>query len=141
MAKISNQEAYPEDKNISLEDYLIGTDSQDRNRTKTYPLKSVVQVVQDEIETNLEVPKRTSDLINDGNGSGSPFATINDVRGKVYQFSNLREVTIIHGQGRIVSADVIIGTQEVLAAKEHSVDLNSITIKFSKQETGFVLIK
>ncbi|MCP1996669.1 hypothetical protein [Flavobacterium sp. HSC-61S13] len=142
MAKISNQEAYPEDKQVALEDYLIGTDSQDRKRTKTYPLSSVVEVIQDAIEENLEMPKNTSDLVNDGNGTeAGPFATIEDARGKTYQFSNLKEVIVVHGKGVIVDVVVVVGVQQVFTSVEHSPDLNNVTVRFSKQETGFILIK
>lgn len=143
MAKISNKEVYPEDYNITLEDYLIGTDSANKKvlQTKTYSVKGLVEVVKKEVDAGLEIPKRTSDLINDGANGIDKFATVKDIQGKTYQFSAMEIVPITHGFGRYVDVTVIIGTEKVLADVHYEDDLNTIIVKFKKPQTGIVLIK
>ncbi|WP_413512214.1 hypothetical protein [Myroides odoratus] len=143
MAKISNKEVYPEDHNVTLEDYLIGTDSADKNvlQTKTFSVKSLSEVIKQEVEVDFEIPKSTSDLINDGENGVDKFATVKDVGGKTYQFSNLSEVVIPHNLGRYVDPTVIIGTEKVLADIHYEEDLNTIIVKFGRPQTGIVLIR
>lgn len=40
MAKISNKTIYPQDENVTMEDYLIGTNANNFNRTQTYSVQS-----------------------------------------------------------------------------------------------------
>ncbi len=141
MAKISNKEVYPEDHNVTIEDYLIGTDSANKKvlQTKTYPVKGLVEIISQEV--GKDIPRRTSELINDGENGVDKFATKKDIVGKTYQFSNLSEVVIPHNLGRYVEITVIIGTEEVLTDKHYEEDLNTIIVKFGKPQTGIVLIK
>ena len=139
MAKISNQQVYPEDKRVSIDDYLIGTDKEDRLRTKTYPMKSVVELVSEEIKDNI--PRKTSELINDGEDGINPFVSQKDLNGKVYQFSNLSEIHIIHGLKRYVYPEVIINSERVITDVEYMDDLDSILIRLGKPETGIVILK
>ncbi|WP_060873850.1 hypothetical protein [Myroides odoratus] len=143
MAKISNKEVYPEDYNVTLEDYLIGTDSANKKvlQTKTFSVKSLTEVIKKEVEIDFEVPKKTSDLINDGENGVDKFATAKDIAGKTYQFSNLSEVVIPHNLGRYVEPTVIIGTEKILTTIHYEEDLNIIIVKFGKPQTGIVLIK
>jgi hypothetical protein len=141
MAKINNQEVYPEDHNVSLEDYLIGTDSSNKKvlQTKTYPVKSLIELAKKEL--SLNIPKRTSDLVNDGENGVDKFVTKRDVDGKAYQFSNMDEVKITHGLSKYVSVTVIIGTEKALADVKYEDDLNTIIVSFKKPQTGIVLVK
>ena len=45
MAKIKNKDRYPEDVVITDNDYLIGTDADESNRTKNFPIKSIAQYI------------------------------------------------------------------------------------------------
>lgn len=40
MAKISNKTIYPQDDNVTMDDYLIGTNANNYNRTQTYSVQS-----------------------------------------------------------------------------------------------------
>lgn len=139
MAKISNKIVYPEDRKVTVKDYLIGTDSEDRLRTKTYPLQSVVELISDEITDSM--PKRTSDLINDGEDGINRFISEKDLKGRTYQFSNIDIIHITHNLNRYVDVTVIIGTEKVLADVDYIEDLKSIIIRLSKPETGIILLK
>lgn len=141
MAKISNKEVYPEDYNVSIEDYLIGTDSANKKvlQTKTYPVKSLIELAKKELD--ISIPKRTSDLVNDGENGVDKFVTKKDVIGKTYQFSNMDMVPITHGLGRYVDVTVVIGTELALADVKYETDLNTIIVKFSKPQTGVVYLK
>lgn len=48
MARIQNQSIYPVDNNISLLDFLIGSDYNDSRKTKTYPLGNVLSLFNSE---------------------------------------------------------------------------------------------
>lgn len=142
MAKISNKDVYPEDYNVTIEDYLIGTDAANKKvlQTKTFSVKSLSEVIKQEVEIDFEIPRKTSDLINDGENGVDKFATMKDVSGKVYQFSEMSTVPITHNYNRYVKVEVIIGTERALADIHYEDDLNTIIVSFKKPQTGIVLI-
>lgn len=141
MAKISNKEVYVEDHNVTIDDYLIGTDSANPKKlqTKTFPVKGLVEIVSQEI--GVKIPYLTSQLINDGEDGENKFITKKDTEARVFQFSNLKDVHIVHDEGRYVNVTVIIGTQKVLADIDYMEDLNSIIVSHGRPETGVILIE
>lgn len=87
------------------------------------------------------IPKKTSDLINDGENGVDKFITASQVETKVFPFNNTDLVVCNHGYGRYVDAEVIIGVQKVLADIEYMTDLNTIVVKMTSLETGIVIVK
>lgn len=157
MARVSNTDKYPKDEEIKKEDYVIGTESK-TGKTRNFTIGEIIDQSTQEIgeyvkrivfkgeklpnvggEVNL--PNRTSQFINDGEDGVDKFATKKDVERQTYQFSNLKEVYIYHGLGKIVSVDVIIDSELVIADVEYFSDFNSVTIRLSKEETGLITIK
>lgn len=87
------------------------------------------------------IPKKTSQLINDGENGLDKFITEIDLGGKTFQFSNMSVIPVTHGMGRYVDVSVILGTELVLADVFFETDLNTIVVKLKKPETGVILIK
>ena len=65
MPKINNKNTFPQDSTVSLNDFLIGTDADDNNKTRTYTLKSLLDIFN--AVNGQQAP--TSFVFSDGSGS------------------------------------------------------------------------
>lgn len=45
MGRIKNKKLYPEDLNLTLDDYLVGSDEDSGGKTKNYPIRKVVELM------------------------------------------------------------------------------------------------
>lgn len=59
MARISNTDRYTVDEDPSSEDFLVGTDSQDSSKTKSYKIKDILSLGAGAVEPNVGTFKFT----------------------------------------------------------------------------------
>jgi len=83
MGRINDTSKYPLDNTVTLDDYFIGSDIDDNNKTKTYSIRGLVNLVSSQGATS------TSQLVNDGENGADPFITANDVPAAVTSTSQL----------------------------------------------------
>lgn len=101
-------------------------------------IKEVVKEINNEID---KIPTHTSQLINDGENGLGKYLTSVDYQIKEYPFNNSKSVVIRHNLGRYVDVDVIIGLEKVIADIEYVQGHNTVVVKFSKEETGVIIIR
>ena len=63
MGRISNQSKYPLDVEIRGDEYLIGTDKEDGNATKTYTVDTLKDYISDSIDTDIENQDNTIKVV------------------------------------------------------------------------------
>ncbi len=54
MAKVSNKNVYPDDPNISMLDYLLGTNANNSKRTNSYPVQGLADLILAYVQENVD---------------------------------------------------------------------------------------
>lgn len=88
MGRISNQSKYPLDVEIRGDEYLIGTDKEDGNATKTYTIDTLKDYISDSIDTDIENQDNTIKVVR---------VDINNLVGKVVTKESVAQYIMANG--------------------------------------------
>lgn len=101
-------------------------------------VNNVTQTVPANTVTNN--PNSTYAVQNDTNGNLVVNVPSTNILPVYHHFSSQSTVVVNHNKGAYASVGVMLGTEMVLSNIDQDVSMNSVTVNFSKPETGIIIL-